>query len=72
MAHQTPTTRYLFELPEKGPLEKCLLCLLLHRQLDKLSTALWFDAHAGKTLFANAAEDDIQRARQQAGVCLWT
>lgn len=66
------TCTYLLELSQEGPLEKRLLCLLLHRQLHKLSAALRFDAHAGKTAFADAAEDDVQRARKQAGVCLWT
>lgn len=66
------TYTYLLELSEEGPLEKRLLRLLLHRQLHKLPAALRFDAHAGESAFADAAEDDVQRAGQQAGVCLRT
>lgn len=66
------TCTYLLELSEEGPLEKRLLRLLLHRQLHKLPAALRFDTHAGETAFPDAAEDDVQRAGQQAGVCLRT
>lgn len=60
----TSLSKYLLKLSEEGPLEKRLLCLLLHRQLHKLSAALGFDAHAGKTTSADAAKDYVQRARQ--------
>lgn len=66
------TCKYLLQLSEEGSLEKCLFCLLLHRQLHKLSAALRFDADAREPTFTDAAEDDVQRARQQASICLRT